>query len=194
MGQKGRRESGGLDDPELGEVPVGSFCLSISFVAGIVDRNSGGARYLASFLPEVGGGDLKVGFVSCVVSSKDADVGFTHCFFPVPRGEVERHSWVVEIIQPDTDYLVFILKEFVNHGRVVGLILFWDCLRSSVGVPECLDALQDFVLHLEFVEVGLEWVKRGDAGDIFLGPGKSGEVIRQHVGSLFVLYHEVMLQ
>ncbi len=120
--------------------------------------------------PEVGGGDFNVGFVSCVVSSEDAVMGIAHCFFSVPHGEVERCSWVVEIIQLGPDYLIFILKEFVDHGRVVGLILFWNCLRPSVGVPECLDALQDFVLHLEFIEVSLEWVERGDAGDVFLGP------------------------
>jgi len=50
-----------------------------------------------------------------------------------------------------------------------------------VGVPEGLDALQDFVLHLEFVKVRLEWVKRRDAGDVFLGPGESGEVVCRHV-------------
>jgi len=149
---------------------------------------------LLHFWPEVGGGDFNVGFVSRVVSSKDAIVGLAHGFFSVPRGEVERCSWVVEIIHPGPDYLIFILKEFVDHDRVVDLILFWDCLRPLVGVPECLDALQDFVLHLEFIEVCLEWVKCGDAGDVFFGSGESGEVVRQHVGSLFVLYNKVMLQ
>jgi hypothetical protein len=144
--------------------------------------------------PEVEGRDFNVCFVSRVVSSEDAIVGLAHGFFSVSRGEVERCSWVVEIVQPDPDYFVFILKEFINHGRVVSLILFWNRWRPLVGVPEGLDALQDFVLHLEFVEVRLEWVKRGNAGDVLLGPRKSGEVIRRHVGSLFVLYNEVMLQ
>ena len=121
-------------------------------------------------------------------------MSLAHGFLPVPHGEVERCSGVVEIIQLGPDYLIFILKEFVDHARVVGLILFWNHLRPSVGVPEGLDALQDFVLHLEFVEVSLEWVECRDAGNVFLGPGKSGEVISWHVGSLFVLYHEVMLQ
>ncbi len=75
------------------------------------------------------------------------------------------------------------------HGREYSTVL-----RPLVGVPECLDALQDFVLHLEFIEIHLEWVEHRNAGDVFLGPGKSGEVVRRHVGSLFVLYHEVMLQ
>ncbi len=127
--------------------------------------------------PEVGGRDFNVGFVSRVVSSEDAVVGLAHCFFPVPRGEVERCSWVVEIIQLDPDYLAFILKELVDHGRVVSLVLFWDCLRPLVVVSEGVDVLQDFILHLEFIEVRLEWVKRGNAGNVFLGPGKSGEVI-----------------
>ncbi len=97
-------------------------------------------------------------------------LGLAHGFFSVPRGEVERCPWVVEVVQPDPDYFVFILKEFIDHGRVVSVILFWYHLRPLVGVPEGLDALQDFVLHLEFVEVRLEWVKRGNAGDVFLGP------------------------
>ncbi len=144
--------------------------------------------------PKVGGRDFNVGFVSHVVSSEDAIMGLAHGFFSVPRGEVEHCSWVVEIVQPDPDYFVFILKEFIDHGCVVSLILFWNRWRPLVGVPEGLDALQVFVLHLEFVEVRLEWVKRGNAGNVFLGPGKSVEVIRRHVGSLFVLYNEVMLQ
>jgi hypothetical protein len=121
-------------------------------------------------------------------------VGLAHGFFPVPHGEVERCSGVVEIIQPGPDYLIFILKEFVDHGRVVGLILCLNRLRPLVGFPEGLDALQDFLLHLEFVEVSLEWVECRDVGNVFFGPGKSGEVICWHVGSLSVLYHEVMLQ
>jgi hypothetical protein len=128
------------------------------------------------------------------VSSEDAIVGLTHCLFPVPRGEVERRPRVVEIIQPNPDYFVFILKEFLDHRCVVSLILFRNCLRPLAGVPEGLDALLDFVLHLEFVKVRLKGVECRDAGDVFLGSGKSGEVVRRHVGSFFVLYNEVMLQ
>ena len=86
------------------------------------------------------------------------------------------------------------LEEFVDLGHVVSLILFWYRLRPFVGVPECLDALQDLVLHLEFVEICLKWIKGRNAGYASLGPWESGEVIRQHVGSLFVLYNKVMLQ
>ncbi len=121
-------------------------------------------------------------------------MGLTHGFFPVPCGEVERCSWVVKVVQPDPDDFVFVLKEFFDHGRVVSLILFWNCLRPLVGVPEGLDPLQDFVLHLEFVQIRLEWIKCRDAGDVFLGSWESGEVVRRYVGSLFVLYDEVMLQ
>ncbi len=123
--------------------------------------------------PEIGGRDLDVSFVSRVVSSEDAIVGLTHGFCSVPRGEVERSSWVVEVVQPDPDYFVFILKEFLDHGCVISLILLWNCLGLLVGVPEGLDALQDFVLHLEFVPICLEWVEAGDAGDIFFGSGES---------------------
>ncbi len=121
-------------------------------------------------------------------------MGLAHGFFSVPRGEVERRSQVVEVVQPDPDYFVFILKEFLDHGGVISLILFWNFLRPLVGVPESLDALQDFVLHLEFVQVSLEWIECRDAGDVLLSSGESGEVVRRHVGSLLVLYNEVMLQ
>jgi len=128
---------------------------------------------LSHLWPEVGGGDFNVSFVSRIVSSEDAVVGLAHGFFSVPHGEVERCSWVVEIIQPNPDYLVFILKEFVDHGRVISLVLFCDRLRPLVGVPEGLDALQDFFLHLEFVEVHMEWIKCRNAGDVFFGPRES---------------------
>ncbi len=97
----------------------------------------------------------------------DAIVGLAHGLLSVPRGEVERCSGVAEVAQPDPDYIVFILKEFLYHGRVVSLILFWNCWRPLVGVPECLDALQDLILHLEVVEVRLEC---RNAGDVVLGP------------------------
>jgi hypothetical protein len=61
------------------------------------------------------------------------------------------------------------LKEFVDHSRVVGLILFWYRLRLFVGVPEHLDALQDLVLHVEFIEIHLKWIEGLNAGDAFLG-------------------------
>jgi hypothetical protein len=94
------------------------------------------------------------------VSSEYAIVGLAHGLFSVPRGEVERCSWVVEVVRPDPDYFVFILKEFLDDGRVVSLILFRNCWRPLVGVLEGLDALQDFILYLEVIEVRLEWVKR----------------------------------
>jgi hypothetical protein len=67
-------------------------------------------------------------------------------------------------------------------------------LRPLSGVPKDLDALQDFVLHLEIVEIRLEGVKCRDADDVFFGSRESGEVVSRHVGSLFVLYNEIMLQ
>jgi len=95
---------------------------------------------LSHLWPEVGGGDFNVSFVSRVVSSEDAVMGLAHGFFLVPHGEVERRSGVFEVVQPDPDYLVFILKELLDHGRVVSLVLFCDRLRPLVGVPEGLDA------------------------------------------------------
>jgi hypothetical protein len=86
------------------------------------------------------------------------------------------------------------LKELFDHGRLVSLVLPWDCMGPLACVPEGLDALPDFVLHLEIVEIRLERVERQDAGDVFLGSWESGEVVCWHVGSLFVLYNEVMLQ
>ncbi len=79
--------------------------------------------------------------MGCVVSSEDAVMSLTHGFFPVPRRKVERCSVILEIIQPGPDDLVFVLKEFVDHGHLVGLVLLWDCLRPLVGVLECLDVL-----------------------------------------------------
>jgi hypothetical protein len=61
------------------------------------------------------------------------------------------------------------LKELFDHGRLVSLVLPWDCLGPLAYVPEGLDALQDFVLHLEIVEIRLERVKCRDAGNVFLG-------------------------
>jgi len=50
LGQKGQRESGGLDDPEW-EVALAAFsCWSIIFSVGIVDKRFGVAQYLVSFL------------------------------------------------------------------------------------------------------------------------------------------------
>jgi len=98
--------------------------------------------------PEVGGGDFNIGFVSCVVSFEDAVMGLPHDFLSVTRWYVERCSRVIEIIQPGPDDLILVLEEFVDHGRVVGLILFWYTLRPLISVPECLNALQDFFLHL----------------------------------------------
>ncbi len=45
---------------------------------------------LEHFGPEVGGRDFQVGFLSCIVSSKDAVVVVTHGYFPVLLGEVEH--------------------------------------------------------------------------------------------------------
>ncbi len=70
--------------------------------------------------------------------------------------------------------------------------MLWDCLRPLVGVPERLDALQDLDLHLEIVQVHLERIEGRDARDGFFGSGQSGEVVRRHVGPLFVLYHKVV--
>ncbi len=69
-------------------------------------------------------------------------------------------------------------------------------LRPLISVPERLDALQDLIMHLEFIEVCLKWIEGGNTGYRFFGARKSGagEVVRWHVGALFVLYHEVMLQ
>ncbi len=44
-------------------------------------------------------------------------------------------------------------------------------------------------MPLEFVEICLKWIEDRNAGDAFFGPWKTGEVICQHVGNLFVQNH-----
>ena len=60
--------------------------------------------------PEVGGGDFNVRFVSRVVSSKDAVVGFTHGLLSVSCGKIQCCPWIVEIAQSNPDELVLVLK------------------------------------------------------------------------------------
>jgi hypothetical protein len=38
----------------------------------------------------------------------------------------------LEVIQPDPDYFVFILKEFLDHGCVISLILFKTFFLSVI--------------------------------------------------------------
>jgi hypothetical protein len=40
----------------------------------------------------------------------------------------------------------------------------------------------------------LKWAKSGNAGNDFFCSWESGEIIRRHVGSLFIVYNKVMLQ
>jgi hypothetical protein len=137
--------------------------------------------------PEVGGGDLNVGFVSRVVSSEDAVMGLAYGFFPVPRGDVERCS-----AGPRLPY--FYLERVCRS---------WPCSRPDL-VLESFEAM-GWCSRMSGCPARFRpasGVRRGQPGmdqtrrcwQFFLGPGKSGEVIRRHVGSLFVLYHEVMLQ
>ena len=52
---------------------------------------------LSHLRPEVGGGDLEVGFVSRVVAPENAVMGLAHCFFPVPGREVQGGSGIVKV-------------------------------------------------------------------------------------------------
>ncbi len=110
--------------------------------------------------------------MSRVMSTEDAVMCLTHGLFAIPCWKVQRHSWIFEIVQPDPNNLVFVLEEFVNHGCVVGFILFWYGWGPLISVPECLDALQNFILHLKLVEIGLKWVEGRNACDAFFGARK----------------------
>ncbi len=114
---------------------------------------------LSHLWPKVGSGNFEVRLVGRIVSSENTVMCLAHGFFPVPGREVQRCPGIVEIVQPDPDEFVLILKELFDHGRVVGLVLLQDCRWPFAGVSEGLDALQYRVLHLEVVEICLERVK-----------------------------------
>jgi len=70
--------------------------------------------------PVLGGRYFEVCFVSCVVTSKCAVMGFTHCFFPVLQGR----PGIVEL-QSDPDHLVLVLESFLCQIFEIDSILLW---------------------------------------------------------------------
>ncbi len=95
IGQKGRRESGGLDSPESGVALAEFVCWLISFFAGSVDKSFDGAQCLVS---KIGSGNFEVRLVGCIVSPENTVMGLAHSFFLVPGREVKCCPGVVEIV------------------------------------------------------------------------------------------------
>jgi hypothetical protein len=99
-----------MEIPELEEETMVSFCMLIFSLLTSQTDVFVFVDVLEHLGPVVGGGDLEVGFLSCIVSSKDAVMGLARGCFPVFLWQVEGSPGVIEVQEPYPHHFVFSCK------------------------------------------------------------------------------------